>query len=95
MNTMIYLRNKRRGNFDYCEECGAALKWVYDGYYWIACDVAPVLFYPHIGRCKVVYKRELIENALLYRTGLSIEQQPLIGLSPHIFSCRKGETYVK
>lgn len=88
MNTMIYLRYRRRGE-SYCEECGAVLKWVYDGISWIPCDAEPVLIYPGKGDFTAVYKRELIKDALFYKPGMQFEERPEYGLSPHIFNCRK------
>lgn len=85
---MIYLKYKRRGE-SFCQECGAVLKWVYDGASWIPCDVEPVLIYPGRGRFRAVYRKELIDNALYYPARFPIRERPVYGLQPHIFTCRR------
>ena len=67
---MIFLKYRRRGDFTFCEDCGAPVKWVYNGIEWTPCDTEPVYFYPGEGRDTVFYRGELVRNALLYRPGM-------------------------
>ena len=75
-----------------CPYCGSPVKWIYDrdkgG--WIPCDREPVLFFAEGGKSIVMYKGRMINHALLYKPGTSLEQRPMTGHLPHYYTC-KGE----
>lgn len=81
----IWLKYRRRENFEVCPKCGAPLRWKTDGCEWFPCDPEPVFFrQSDAGKCKVYKKGELL-------TGCEIPEKDLTdcerGLLPHFYSC--------
>lgn len=87
---LVWKTHKRREDFNECPHCGATLRWVYDGYVWYPCDKEPVLFILHPqGNKSVVYKKQLYDNCVLYKTGDRRFEgmTPLQGNMQHWFTC--------
>lgn len=84
---MIFLKYRRRGEQNYCPDCGSPIKWAYDGIEWIPCDREPVYFFPSQGKDKVFYRGDLKDDALIYRPGMDREERPFAGLRPHFYTC--------
>lgn len=86
---LIWKKHKARGWDNTCPHCQGQLKWIYDGITWYPCDAEPVLFRLHPeGRSKIVYKRRLIENCIIYTPeDKKGDGAPLWGYQQHYYTC--------
>ena len=91
----VWMKHRRKPEWEMCPRCFSPLKWIYDGFDWIPCDREPVLFYPNIGDKHIVYRKELISNAALYRDKKRPALIPCTGHRPHVCTCEeiKNKTY--
>ena len=89
MNNQIFIRYKKRPNFNCCPLCHKGLKWVTDGIEWYPCNEEPILFARDQGYERVVKKGELIRNTKILRPGMKVRNPNAYeyGLEPHVFTC--------
>ncbi|MBQ7347767.1 MAG: hypothetical protein IJW55_07405 [Clostridia bacterium] len=89
MNPLIWKTHKHKDDFTECPHCQAPLNWIYVRDAWIPCDKEPTLFILHpYGKQKIVYKKELYENCLIYRKGdKRFDREVLQGQTPHYYTC--------
>lgn len=88
MRQRVWLKHYKREDWEQCPLCGERLKWVYDGIYWIPCDIKPLLFKWDLdGKFAIVKQRELIEGCEIYKGGDT--EGYTMGLMPHVYSCWK------
>ncbi len=85
----IWKKQKYRENENDCPHCKAPLKWIYDGFEWIAVDKEPVLFTMHPeGNLTLIYDKKELNNCLLYARGdLRTVGTPSWGYQQHYYTC--------
>lgn len=82
-----YLKYWHKGDTDICPKCGAKLCWVYDGFYWYACDAEPVYYVrDYDSRVCVVKHRNLLTGCRVNLTADEVSGARQ-GLLPHCYSC--------
>lgn len=85
----IYVKYKRKPDFNHCPRCNQPVRWKYDGLYWVMCDPAPIYYkQTERGRRRVFKKGELVEGCELYHDGKNILEYQR-GLVPHLYVCGK------
>ena len=85
----IWPAQKRRLDGNVCPHCGREIRWVYDGYDWIAVDPEPVMFIMHPeGKSTLVYRNQPVEHCIIYRKGdKRFPAHPLSGRTRHYDTC--------
>ena len=89
MKPLIWKTHKHKDDFLECPHCQMPLRWIYVVDAWIPCDKEPTLFILHPqGKQRIVYKRQLYENCLVYRKGdKRFACEVLQGNVPHYYTC--------
>jgi hypothetical protein len=89
MKPLIWKSHNHKEDFFICPHCNAPLRWIYVDEKWIPCDKEPTLFILHpTGTHRIVYKRQIYENALIYRQGdKRFTGEILQGNIPHYYTC--------
>lgn len=99
MRLRVWLKHNKKEEWERCPLCNMPLRWSYDGLEWIPCDKEPILYkFDLIGEFKIIKKRELIDNCIIYKGGNTTGYS--YGLIPHIYTCYdldgwKGAKFVR
>ena len=96
----IYLRYRRRPQWQVCPNCNAGIRWIYCDGSWVPCDEAPVMYVSDAGSDLVFCRRTPRSKAKILNTAEDFEKALLAGEAvntcgfvPHVFTCREKHNW--